>query len=167
MLNIFKIKKLSHLSFVDKSALSMYPWRNCNPGKTSPAKLPLSGSNIAIVSSAGMYARELHDKFDHTIKGGDYSYRIIPGNIKTDQLIENHRSRSFDHSGIKKNPSTGMPIPQLKSLAEEGFIGSLNHRHFSLMGSILAPLRLIKYTIPEIVEKLIQDKVHAVLLVPV
>ena len=45
------------------------------------------------------------------IKGGDYSYRVIPGNIKTDQLIDGHRSRSFDHSGIKKNPSASMPIP--------------------------------------------------------
>ncbi|HJL79221.1 MAG TPA: glycine/sarcosine/betaine reductase selenoprotein B family protein [Candidatus Marinimicrobia bacterium] len=167
MLDIFRIKKLSHLSFVDKSALSIYPWKDCKPGKTSSVTLPLFESNIAIVSSAGMYVRELHDTFDHTIKGGDCSYRVIQRNIEIDQLIDGHRSRSFDHSGIKKNPSTGMPIPQLKSLVEEGFIGSLNHRHFSLMGSILAPLRLIKYTIPEIVEKLVRDKVNAVLLVPV
>ena len=111
MLDIFKIKKLNHLSFVDKSALSIYPWKDCKPGKTSSFKLPLSESNIAIISSAGMYVRELHDIFDHTIKGGDCSYRIIQSNIEMDQLIDGHCSRSFDHSGIKKNPSESMPIP--------------------------------------------------------
>jgi len=167
MIDIFKIKKLSNLSFRDKAALSIYPWKNCQPDKITAAKISLSESKVAIVSSAGLYIKGEQNNFDSTIKGGDYSYRKIPVDVKMEQLTDGHRSKSFDHSGLRSNPATGMPIPQLRSLVEEGVIGSLNHRHFSIMGSILAPGRLIKQTIPEIVKHLMSDKVDVVLFLPV
>jgi hypothetical protein len=55
----------------------------------------------------------------------------------------------------------------LIQLAEEGMIGKVNHRHFSVMGSILAPIRFVKKTIPEIIQKLKEDNVQIALLIPV
>ena len=101
------------------------------------------------------------------MRGGYYSYRVIPSDINITHLKDGQRSNSYDHSGIRQNPSTGMPIPQLKSLVEEGIIGCLNQRHFSVRGSILAPVRFNKYTIPEIINHLKEDEVDVVLLVPV
>ena len=46
-------------------------------------------------------------------------------------------------------------------------VGSLNHRHFSFMGSITAPRRLISETAPQVATKLREDQVDAVFLVPV
>ena len=46
-------------------------------------------------------------------------------------------------------------------------IGSVSKRHFSLMGSITAPARLIASSGPEIDSKLLTDAVDAVLLTPV
>ncbi len=48
-----------------------------------------------------------------------------------------------------------------------GEVGSLSQRHFSLMGSITAPSRLVSETAPEVAAKLRTDRVDAVFLVPV
>ena len=166
MLDIFKIQKLSQLSFKDKTGLSLYPWKNCKPRQSSAPSKPLSECKVAIVSSAGLYVRDLHEKFDHKVRGGDYTYRIISHDVNLKHLADGQRSKSYDHSGIRQDPSIGMPIPQLNRLAEEGFIGSVNHRHVSVMGSILIPMRFINYTIPKIVQHLQDDGVEVVLLIP-
>jgi hypothetical protein len=82
-------------------------------------------------------------------------------------LKDGHRSGSFDHTGLRADSSGVMLIPQLIQLAEEGMIGKVNHRHFSVMGSILAPIRFVKKTIPEIIQKLKEDNVQIALLIPV
>jgi hypothetical protein len=48
-----------------------------------------------------------------------------------------------------------------------GAIGELAPRHVSLMGSITAPGRLVKKTLPVVVDGLRADHVDVVLLVPV
>jgi hypothetical protein len=57
-----------------------------------------------------------------------------------------------------------LPLDRLKSLAAERIIGTVAPRHFSFMGSIAAPGRLIAQTAPEVAQILLEDKVHAVLL---
>ena len=167
MLDVFKIPKLSHLSTKNKTALTLYPWKNCKPDLYNQLQKPLSECNVAIVSSAGLYDVHSQKTFDPTILGGDYSYRIIPSEINMDSLREGHRSNSFDHEGMRENPSTGLPIPQLNALVKDGYIGKINYRHFSIMGSITAPTRFIKNTIPDIVKYLKEDHVDVILLVPV
>ena len=167
MLDVFKIPKLRHLSTKNKTALSLYHWKNCQPDFYNQLQKPLTECNVAIVSSAGLYDLHSQETFDSTILGGDYSYRIISSDINMNSLREGHRSNSFDHEGIRENSSTGLPIPQLNALVKEGSIGKINYRHFSIMGSITAPARFIKNTIPDIVKYLKADHVDVVLLVPV
>lgn len=52
-MDIFKIKKSSHLTFGKKSGLRVYPWKNCELKKILLTNLPLSESKIAILSFAG------------------------------------------------------------------------------------------------------------------
>jgi hypothetical protein len=167
MLDVNNIPKLSHLSLKNKLGLTVYPWKNCKPRFSAKLIKPLSECNVAIVSSAGLYVKGEQEKFDYKIKGGDFSYRIIPNNISMELLYDSHRSQTFDHSGIRSNPSTGMPIPQLTELVNSGLIGSLNHQHISLMGAITAPGRFIKQSIQPIVHILTVDKVDVVLFVPI
>ena len=167
MLDVFKIPKLRHLSTKNKTALSLYLWKNCKLDFYNQLQKPLTECNVAIVSSAGLYDVHSQKTFDSTILGGDYSYRIIPSDINMIFLREGHRSNSFDHGGIRENPSTGLPIPQLNALVKAGYIGKINYRHFSIMGSITAPTRFIKNTVPDIVKYLKADHVDVVLLVPV
>ena len=167
MLDAFKIKKLNHLSFNAKSFLSVYPWKNCEPPILTTLDKPLNQCKVSIVSSAGLYIKGEQKKFDNNIKGGDYSYRIIPNLIEIKSLDDAHRSESFNHKGLKSNPETGMPIPQLKILEKENLIGTLNDCHISIMGSIFVTGRFIKNTVPKLVNLLLKDKVDCILLVPV
>jgi hypothetical protein len=57
-------------------------------------------------------------------------------------------------------------LDRLKSLAREGVIGEVAPRHFSFMGSIVAPAGLIEQTAPEAARELHSDGVDAVLLIP-
>ena len=109
MLDIFKIQKLSQLSFKDKTGLSLYPWKNCKPRQSSAPSKPLSECKVAIVSSAGLYVRDLHEKFDHKVRGGDYTCRIISHDANLKHLADGQRSNSYNHSGIRQDSSTGMP----------------------------------------------------------
>lgn len=59
------------------------------------------------------------------------------------------------------------PLNRFRKLAEQGELGALNHRHFSFMGSITAPGRLISRSGRQVAEKPRDDGVDAVFLVPV
>jgi D-proline reductase (dithiol) PrdB len=105
--------------------------------------------------------------FDTPLRGGDYSYRIIPPDTDLSALRIAHRSDAFDIRGIASDKNLALPLERLKSLAEEGVIGSVAPRHFSFMGSIAAPGRLIANTAPDVARMLLEDAVDAVLLTPV
>ena len=55
----------------------------------------------------------------------------------------------------------------MRELEKTGRIGALNQRHLSFMGSITAPGRLMKKTLPAALELLKDDAVDVALLVPV
>ena len=95
------------------------------------------------------------------------SYRIIPIDTDLSSLKIAHRSDAFDIQGITSDKNLALPLDRLKSLAEDGVIGSVAPRHFSFMGSIAAPGRLIANTAPEVARMLLEDAVDAVLLTPV
>jgi D-proline reductase (dithiol) PrdB len=105
--------------------------------------------------------------FDESVRGGDSSFREIPSDVDVPTLVEAHRSESFDHAGLQQDPNLGLPIERLRELVEAGRIGALNHRHFSFMGSITAPGRLVRDSAPEMARALVSDGVDVALLVPV
>lgn len=146
--------------------LKAYPWRRIDPVPWAPLKKTVAQSRLVLVSSAGMVAPG-QEPFDDSIRGGDPGMREISRDIDVSTLIECHRSDVFDHAGIRQDPNLAFPADRLRELVETGRIGSLNHRYFSLMGSITAPGRLIKRTIPQVVRKIVEDEVDMALLIPV
>jgi D-proline reductase (dithiol) PrdB len=143
-----------------------YPWRRL--GAIAPAHRfkPLTECRVALVSSAGMVAPG-QEPYRFDVKGGDWSWRVIPGDIDVGSLTEHHRSASWDHSGIEADRNMGMPLDRLRELAADRVIGEAAPRHISVMGSITAPGRFIRKTVPEIVEALTDDNVDVALMVPV
>jgi D-proline reductase (dithiol) PrdB len=146
--------------------LKTYRWRRIDPVPWTPLKKPLAASRLVLISSAGMIAPR-QQPFDHSIRGGDFSFREISSDVDVSTLIETHRSEAFDHTGIRQDPNLAFPVDRLRELTRAGRIGSINRRCISLMGSLTAPGRLIKRTIPRMIAKLVKDKVEAALLVPV
>jgi D-proline reductase (dithiol) PrdB len=155
--------KLTHRLFTKN-----YPFAHYAVDDDPCAKLekPLSESKFALVTTAGLM-RPDDKRFNNLIKLGDPSFREIPNDFPVQDLIEDHSSDSFDHAGIQKDKNLAFPLDRFRELVAEGKIGSLNDRHFSFMGSIIAPNGLIKTTAPEAAKLLKEDGVDAVFLAPV
>ncbi len=136
-----------------------------DPVPCTPLGKPLSEARIALVTSAGVHLPE-QTGFDHSIKGGDTSFRAIPNTVVTNTLLESHRSSGFDHTGIEADRNLAFPLDRFRELAAQGVIGELNHRHFSFMGSIVMPRKLIDETSVQVAQMLRADNVDAVFLTP-
>jgi D-proline reductase (dithiol) PrdB len=104
--------------------------------------------------------------FDASLKIGDCSFREIPVTIETNSLIESHKSRAFDHSGIRADKNLVFPLDRFRELQSAGAIGELNRRHLSFMGSIVGPRLLIDETAPQAAELLRVDAVDVAFLTP-
>jgi hypothetical protein len=100
--------------------------------------------------------------FDHFNKLGDVSFREIPNEIEIQTLIEDHKSSAFDHSGAEVDKNLALPIDRFRELVEQKIIGSLNHRSFSFMGSIIVPNKLIEETASQVGKLLKEDEIDAV-----
>jgi D-proline reductase (dithiol) PrdB len=157
---------LSEFSLPVRLFLKAYPWRRIDPVPWSPLRKPLRECRVALGSSAG-FSLPHQPPFDDAAKGGDPTFRLIPHDAEVSQLVENHRSESFDHTGIRQDPNLGFPLDRLREFEVQGRVGSLAARHLSFMGSITAPGRLIRDTAPPAAASLVEDRVDVALLVPV
>ncbi|HYC88056.1 MAG TPA: glycine/sarcosine/betaine reductase selenoprotein B family protein [Thermoanaerobaculia bacterium] len=153
--------EISDLPLASRLFLKAYPWRRIDPLPWSPLRKPLPEARLALVSTAGLVLPG-QAPFDERVRGGDYSYREIPDDADVSTLIDSHRSGTYDHSGVQADPNVGFPLDRLHELGLR-----TNARHFSFMGSLTAPGRLVRETAPEAAEKLVADGVDAVLLIPI
>ena len=136
----------------------------------TPSNVPLhkrlNQCRVALITTAGLHLQE-QTPYDERIMGGDCSYREIPNTIETQVLALGHRSKAFDSSGTESDINLVFPLDRFRELETEGKIGSLNHRHFSFMGSITKPKPLIEKTAPEVAQMLEADDVDVAFLTPV
>jgi D-proline reductase (dithiol) PrdB len=158
--------ELEDLSFALRTFLRAYRWRRIDPLPWSPLTKPLTEARVALVSTAGM-ALPHQEPFDDHFRGGDPSYRVIPGDADPRHLLETHRSDSFDRAGLAADANLAFPLDRLREMADDDEIGEAAPRHLSLMGSQTAVGRLVKHTAPEAAELLAADRVDAALLVPI
>ncbi len=155
--------KFSHRIFMQNYPFSRYTIAD-NP-LTKLAK-PLSECKFALITSAGLRCE--NDKpFGKSKKLSDSSFREISNDIEVQTLIEDHKSSAFDHSGIEADKNLAFPLDRFRELVANKTIGSLNRRHFSFMGSIINPRKLIDKTAKQVAKLLKEDKVDAVFLTPV
>jgi D-proline reductase (dithiol) PrdB len=156
------------LNLATRLFFKAYPFHRyaLDPVPCAPLRKPLAQARVALVTTAGLRTPAQED-FDFTNKKGDSTYREIPNDIDVTTLVESHRSNSFDHSGIEADANLAFPLDRMRELQSRGVIGQLNHRHFSFMGSIVGPAKLMNETAPQVAERLRADGVEAALLTPV
>ena len=157
---------LDQLPWKYRLLLAAYPWRRVDPTPWSSLQKPLTEARVALCTSAGLTIPG-DAPFDGSVRGGDCSFRIIPDGASTAALRCSHRSGTFDHSGLERDPNLGFPLDRLHELVERGRIGSASPRHLSFMGSITAPGRLVKESAPAMASQLVEDAVDVVVFVPV
>lgn len=158
--------KLSDLKLTYWVYMKAYRYRSTEWRPGAELRKPLSEARVAVITTAAFHLPD-QPPFDETFRGGDYSYRVIPADADLGSLGIAHKSDAFDATGIERDKNLALPLDRLRELAAEGLIGSVAPRHFSFMGSIPAPGRLVAETAPEAAAMLREDEVDAVLLTPV
>ena len=151
---------LSHRLFMKAYKFRSVDWRS-----GAPLAKPLAESRLALVTTAALHLPD-QPAFDLALRGGDCSFRELPGDTDVGQLLIAHRSSAFNQSGALQDRNLVFPLDRFRELERQRAIGELSRRHFSFMGSITAPGRLIAETAPAVAQKLAEDRVDAVFLVP-
>jgi D-proline reductase (dithiol) PrdB len=160
------VARISDLKLAYRIFMKTYPYRRVDWRPGARLTKPLAEARIAMVTTAAFFTPQ-QPSFDTSIRGGDYSYRVLDADVDLNTLQIAHRSDAFDIRGIESDKNLALPLDRLKSLAREGIIGAVATHHFSFMGSIAAPGRLIAQTAPAVARALLEDEVDAVLLTPI
>ena len=142
--------------------MKLYRGKHYEATPHTPLRLPLDECRVALITTAGFFLDG-----QPPFESWDCSYREIPNAIETQALINGHKSAAYDERGLETDPNLAFPIDRFRELETESKIGSLNHRHFSFMGSITKPDALITEYAPEVGHKLKTDGVDVAFLTPV
>jgi D-proline reductase (dithiol) PrdB len=161
------------IELVERLFLKSYPFSRYGPRPDDPASTavtplhrPLAECTVAIITTAGLSLPD-QPPFDTTNKRGDSSFREFPATISPQQLEMNHRSWSFDQTGILRDRNLVMPLDRLREMSARGEIDALAPHHYSFMGSIVGPRKLMRESAPEVARRLAADGVDVALLTPV
>ena len=158
--------RLTDLSFKNRLFMKTYRYRTFDWSPGSVLRKPLERARVAVITTAAFYLPH-QSPFNDEIKGGDVSYREIPVDADLKSLLIGHKSDAFDQSGIAQDPNLALPVDRLREMEQEKVIGAVSHRHFSFIGSITAPGRLVAQSAPEVAALLKKDGVDVALLTPV
>lgn len=158
--------RLEELKLTHRLFMKAYRYRSVDWSPGARLAKPLRESKLALISTAGLHLSS-QPPFDRFVRGGDCNFREIPGDVSVRELKISHRSTAFERTGARQDRNLVFPLDRCRELVERGDLGGLNHRHFSFMGAISAPGRLVGKTAPAVAEKLRGDGIDAVFLVPV
>jgi D-proline reductase (dithiol) PrdB len=125
-----------------------------------PAR-PLAGCRLAIVTTAG-----LHRRGDRPFGPGDQSYRVIPGDTPTADVVQSHTSLGFDRVPMIRDVNISFPVDRLRELVARGALGGLAPSHYSFMGAQRELARLDGETGPEVGRRLRDEGVDLALITP-
>jgi D-proline reductase (dithiol) PrdB len=66
----------------------------------TPLSKPLSECKLALVTTGGLHLKK-DSPFDTKFKGGDCSYRMLPNDVKHEDIMMTHKS--YDHKFINED----------------------------------------------------------------
>lgn len=152
--------RLENVSEEERKLLLSLP---CPTYETTPwiKAPPISKMRLALVTTAGLHLRS--DR-PFQLDPNDF-YRVIPGDVKADDMVMSHLAASFDRSAYQRDLNTVFPIDRLREMVKEGAIDSLADFHYSVSSAH----RPEDFKAPafEIAGFMKKDGVNAVLLLPV
>ncbi|MGZ3583248.1 MAG: glycine/sarcosine/betaine reductase selenoprotein B family protein [Ktedonobacterales bacterium] len=130
--------------------------RRCIP--YTPRRRELREATFAVVTTAGVHLRE-QEPFNLE---GDNSWRLIPGDVRADQLKVTHGH--YDHRHADQDINCVFPIDRLRELAAEGIIGGVGDKHLGFMGYTQHLRDLYERAAPEMAKIVERSRADAVLL---
>jgi D-proline reductase (dithiol) PrdB len=128
------------------------------PPVWTPVTKPLKEMTIALATAAGV-----HLKSDKRFNlAGDFTYRLIPGDAPTSELMVSHGG--YDNGDVNKDVNCMFPLDRLRELAAVGFIKAVAPVHVGFMGGGGNQEKFKNETGPAIAKILKDEGVDAVLL---
>jgi D-proline reductase (dithiol) PrdB len=143
--------------------LRNYPFFENVDAPFTPLQRALPMLNLALISSAGAYI-DGTDSFDTDARDGDASFREIPIEVDSEDLL--YAARGYDPAAVKEDRNAQIPIERLREYEANRVIGRLNHVWWSLMGWIPNARLVAEETAPRIAERVRRYEVQAALLIP-
>ena len=157
--------RLEILSEVQRRMLEFFPCMESDHVPWTPLGKPLADSTVAIVTTAGLHLRD--DKpFNRDHPGGESTYRVLPADTDTADIVQSHFSIGFDRTAIYRDINVTYPIDRMRELADAGVIGSLAPNNYSFMGALRDCTVVAEQTGPEVARRLKDDGVDLVFLTP-
>lgn len=124
----------------------------------TPVTKELKDMKVAFASAAGVHLKS-DDRFN---LAGDFSFRAIPGDAPTSDLMVSHGG--YDNGDVNKDINCMFPLDRLRELAKEGFIKSVAPTHIGFMGGGGNQQKFKEETGPAIAKILKEEGVDAVVL---
>jgi D-proline reductase (dithiol) PrdB len=154
---------LAHFKETGETDFSIYN-RPRNSVAPSGPGISLAKSRLILITSAGSYLADSQTPFNATDSLGDYTLRLYPSSTPLDKLAfaQDH----YNHAAVEEDAQVLVPLRHLEDLVQEGVIGELAPTVISFHGYQPDVTRLIKETIPVILEAVQKEKAHAALLIP-
>jgi D-proline reductase (dithiol) PrdB len=94
----------------------------------------------------------------------DLTFREIPKSVDVKTLAISHNS--YNHNDAEKDINCIFPIERLCELEKQGYIGELAPTAYSIMGRIFRRTTLQQELAPQILQKLRDAQVDALILTP-
>ena len=123
--------------------------RKCVP--FTPFEGELSKATVAIVSAGGVHLRS-QEPFNIADELGDLSFRVIPDDADTSELMVTHHH--YDHADADRDINVVFPLDALRDLRDEGFIGEVARKHVGYMGYTMQLKAMYEGTAPEIANEI-------------
>lgn len=128
----------------------------------TPLTKSLDKCKLALITTGGLHLKT-DIPFDHTTRGGDCSYRKLPGDIMQENIAISHKW--YNHKFINADLNCVFPIDRMREYVKKGTIKSLSEEHFSFMGHIYDTDPLIKNA-KKVGKRLREIGVHIAFITP-
>jgi len=140
----------------------LYRWvESETPPPWARLRKPLAESRLALIASGGIH---LSGQVAFHFKD-DISYREIDTTAPESELRISHFA--YDVSDARSDPNVVFPVGPLRRLVGEGRLGELARRAYTFMGGIYSARKVRDVLAPALADRVVQDEVDLVLLVPV
>ena len=153
--------RLDRLPDASRKGLLALPIQSHTTGPfVRPAK-PLSASRLALLTTAGLHRRD-----DARFMPGEQTFRALPSDTPTSEIVQSHTSIGFDRTAILRDLNVTFPIDRLRELVVKGALGGMTHNAYSFMGALRDVAKLEGETGPDVARRLRDDGADVAILTP-
>ena len=156
------LEKVLSARIPDEPAHEPIPW--------APVTKPLSGCKVALLTTAGVSMKG-DAPFDMDGERarptwGDPSWRKLRADASGDTVEANHLH--IDTGYIQRDLNVALPLDRVRTLVDEGVVGSLADTHYSIMGFQGNDSSVLENeSAPAIAQSMKSEEVDLALLAPV